>query len=296
MLLVKGKMIMKLLRLTRWLCLTFVTLSFLPLLGITALPAYADSTAFVRVIHASPDIETADVFVDGVKLLSSFQFGAVTGYVRVPTGLHLVQIAAIGKGPGAAVITQTLSVGAGGPYTVAAVGTKATKLSLQVFTDNNLVVGGKAKLCVYNLSPDAGSISVTTGGETLISGLPYSHGSAYEAIAAGSYTFDVAPSQDSTTMQVPVMLQANTVTSIFSVGLVNGTPKFQLVTSQVPGTPNWPGTGSDPNPLPTNSQPSNLWLLWTLVLGIVGVTGAVSCWVFTRIPSSRLRYYQQELR
>ena len=296
MLLVKGKMIMKLLRLTRWLSLTFVTLSFLPLLGITALPAYADSTAFVRVIHASPDIGTADVFVDGVKLLSSFQFGAVTGYVRVPTGPHLVQIAAIGKGPGAAIITQTLSVAAGGPYTVAAVGTKATKISLQVFTDNNLVVSGKAKLCVYNLSPDAGSITVATAGEKLISGLPYQQASAYEAIPAGSYTFNVSTSQVNTTIQWPTTLQPNTVTSIFSVGLFNGSPKFQLVTSQVPGTPNWPGTGSDPNPLPTSSQSPNLSLLWALVLGIVGVTGTISCWVFARIPGSRLRHYQQELR
>src|SRR5947207_2250054 len=138
---------MKFLRLKRWLCLTFVTLTLLPVLSIQALPAYADSTAFVRIIHASPDIGTADIFVDGAKLLSSFQFGAITDYVRVPTGPHLVQVAAIGKGPGAALITQTLSVGGSVPYTVAAVGTNATSLSLQVFTDNNLLMtNGKAKL------------------------------------------------------------------------------------------------------------------------------------------------------
>ena len=294
MLLVKGKMIMKLLRLTRWLSLTFVTLSFLPLLGIAALPAYADTTAFVRVIHASPDIGTADVFVDGTKLLSSFQFGAVTGYVRVPTGPHLIQIAAIGKGPGAAVLTQTLSVGAGGPYTVAAIGTKATQLALQVFTDNNLVVSGKAKLCVYNLSPDAGSLSVAAGGQSLISGLAYQQSSNYEAVPAGSYTFDVAPSQESTTMQLPATLAANTVTSIFSVGLLNGTPKFQLVTTQVPGTPNWPGTGSDPNPVSIHSQTPNLWLVWILVLTIVGASGVVVGWFVVRNPGSRLQHYREQ--
>jgi hypothetical protein len=285
---------MKLLRLTRLLSLTFVTLSFLPLLGITALPAYADTTAFVRVIHASPDIGTADVFVDGVKLLSSFQFGAVTGYVRVPTGPHLIQIAAIGKGPGAAVLTQTLSVGAGGPYTVAAIGTKATKLALQVFTDNNLVVSGKAKLSVYNLSPDAGSLSVATGGQELINGLPYQQASDYEVMPAGSYTFDVAPSQESTTMQLPATLPANTVTSIFSVGLLNGNPKFQLVTAQVPGTPNWPGTGSDPNLVQTDSPSPNLWLVWTLVLALVGASGVVVGWFVVRDPVSRLRHYRQQ--
>src|SRR5579863_6883349 len=43
-----------------------------------------DTTAFIRVVHASPDIGTVDVFVDGTKLLSSFQYATVTGYVPLP--------------------------------------------------------------------------------------------------------------------------------------------------------------------------------------------------------------------
>ena len=290
----EGEMVMKFLRLKHWLCLTFVTLTLLPVLSIQALPAHADSTAFVRIIHASPDIGTADVFVDGVKLLSSFQFGAITDYVRVPTGPHLVQVAAIGKGPGAAVITQTLTVGASVPYTVAAVGTTATSLSLQVFTDNNLLTtSGQAKLRMYNLAPDAGSISLAASGETYINGLGYPQASDYQDMSAGSYTFNAMPSQASTTVQLPATLQANSVTSIFSVGLLNGTPKFQLVTSQVPGTPNWPGTGSDPNAIPSSSQPVNLWLLWTLVLWIVGAAGVISGWSVVRKPAARLRHYRQ---
>jgi hypothetical protein len=75
------------------------------------------------VIHASPFVGTADVFVDGAKLLSSFQFGAVTDYVAVPSGAHMVQIAAVGKGVGAALLTKTLNVSSGLAYTVAALGT-----------------------------------------------------------------------------------------------------------------------------------------------------------------------------
>jgi hypothetical protein len=106
-----------------------LALRFLVLLmsfGAPALPASALSPAFVRVIHASPDVGAADVFVDGAKLLSSFQFGSVTGYVQVPPGPHHVQIALVGKGINAAVISQTLAVSAGVAYTVAAVGTNAT--------------------------------------------------------------------------------------------------------------------------------------------------------------------------
>src|SRR5450759_2175470 len=44
--------------------------------------------AFVRIIHASPDIGIVDVFVDGTKILDNFQFGTVTGYVPLPQGTH----------------------------------------------------------------------------------------------------------------------------------------------------------------------------------------------------------------
>ncbi len=86
------------------------------------------SPAFVRVIHASPLVGTADVFVDGTKLLSSFAFGAVTDYVAIPPGPHKVQIALVGKGIGAAALTQTLTVTPGLAYTVAAIGATPTTL------------------------------------------------------------------------------------------------------------------------------------------------------------------------
>ena len=37
--------------------------------------AAAATPAYVRVIHASPFVATADVFVDGQALLTSFEFG-----------------------------------------------------------------------------------------------------------------------------------------------------------------------------------------------------------------------------
>src|SRR5216684_3523214 len=107
--------------------------------GLQVPSARAESPAFVRVIHASPFVGTADVFVDGAKLLSSFQFGAVTDYVAVPAGPHKVQIALVGKGISASVISETLAVSPGVAYTVAATGATPSSLALQVFIDNNLL-------------------------------------------------------------------------------------------------------------------------------------------------------------
>ena len=248
-------------------------IAFAALFGIQRQNVSAQSPSYVRVIHASPFVGTADVFVDGTKLLSSFQFGAVTDYVAVPAGPHKVQIALVGKGIGASVISETLAVSPGVAYTVAAIGATPSSLALQVFIDNDLLSPGTAKLRVYQLSPDAGSVSMDTGGNSLLSGIGYQSASNYLAISAGSYTIGV-DSSSNTSLHISATLKANTVTSVFTVGLVHGTPNIQLVTAQVQGLPGVPNTGSDPNAFTQENTVQPLaawtWLVGCLSLFLIG--------------------------
>ncbi|HLX40172.1 MAG TPA: DUF4397 domain-containing protein [Ktedonobacteraceae bacterium] len=244
--------------------------------GTQVSPVSAATPAFVRIIHASPDVGTADVFVDGTKLLSSFQFGAVTGYVAIPPGPHKVQIALVGKGIGGSVLSETLSVTPGLAYTVAAIGTQQSGPSLEVFVDSNYVVPGSTKVRVYNLAPDAGSISVSTGSNTLLSSLAYQQASNYLALSAGSYSFEVTPSNSNTNLPLSSNLLSNTVQSIFLVGMLSGSPQIQLVQSSANALPGMPGTGSSPYPVPNGSNsswPLNSWFLALLVA--IAVSGGL---------------------
>jgi len=157
---------------------------------------------------------------------------------------------------------------------VAAIGATASSLSLEVFVDNNLGTPSSAKLRVHQLSPNAGPISVATGSNTLVSGIAYQQASNYLSLPVGAYTFNVNANQVNTSLSLSTTLKANTVTSLFTVGMFNGTPKLALVPMQVSALPGLPGTGSDPNALPVkNAQPLAPWLPWllgTLVLACVG--------------------------
>jgi hypothetical protein len=244
----------------------------------------AASPSFVRILHASPDVGTADVFVDGAKLLSSFVFGAVTGYAAVPAGPHKVQIALVGQGINAAVITETLTVNPGYAYTVAAIGTAASGLSLQVFIDNNILSPGTAKLRMYQLSPDAGTVTVDASGKTLLSGISYQNASNYAVVSAGNYTFDVGSSANSATLSTSASLAANTVDSLFVVGMFNGSPRSELVSSQAQGLPGMPNTGSDPDVF---SQIGSAQILapapypWSWPLGIASLL-IIACGFYLR--------------
>jgi hypothetical protein len=242
--------------------------------GVQPSRTFAQSVSFVRIVHASPFIGTADVFVDGNELLSNFQFATVTPYVSLPAGTHTIKAAIIGTGINAAVLTQTVSVEAGVPYTIAATGTTPNNLGLQIFNDDNLLSGNSAEVRVYHLSPGTGEVNVSTGSSVLANGLGYKEASGYVNVTPGSYTLDVAL-PDAAPLSLSANLKPWTITSVFAVGVLNGNPSLQLVSAEVNGVPGMPNTGSDPNaqPVSTPAQSSlPVSLPWT-----AGVLAALVC-------------------
>jgi Domain of unknown function (DUF4397) len=251
-----------------------LTLGVLTLFGVFAMQslpagAAAADNAFVRVVHASPAAGNVDVFVDGGKLLNNFAFGTVTGYVPVAAGPHRIQVAPAGRSIDASVINQTVSVNAGIPYTVAAVGTGASNLGLVAFGDNNLMDPSKANVRVYHLSPNAGPVNVAAGGNTVITALTYKNASDYLSVAPAAYTFNVTATDANATVPVSATLKAGTVNSVFAVGLFKGEPALKFVLATVNGVPGMPGTGSDPNAAQTTT-PVLPWFLGAIGILLIG--------------------------
>jgi hypothetical protein len=281
-----------LIRLARRGLLAFCALfALLALLGTQALPVSAATTpSFIRLMNASPDAGTVDVFVDGAKFLGSARFASITDYLQLPSGPHKVELALLGKGTGAAVIVQKLSVQAGAAYTVAATGTKSTGFSLQVFVDDNRMVSGMATVRVYDLSPQPGALSVAAGTHTLIGPVSYRQASNYQSLAAGLYTFTFSSSQPAFTLVDQVTLKPDTVTSLFVVGVLHGTPPLMVIQVQVKGLPRLlAGTGSDPNALPTPVNASEFAPapLIAFPLGVLALAGIAVAWFTRSWPFSR---------
>lgn len=272
-------------RLVRRVFLPCGLLALLLLLGTQVLPASAESPSFVRLVNASPAVGSVAVFVDRAKFLSSTLFARVTDYLPLPAGRHRVQVALIGKGTGAKVIVQTLSVQPGTAYTVAAIGTMATGFSLKIFVDNNLMASGLAKVRFYDLSAGTGSLSIATGGHTIPVALSYPQASNYLQLPARPSTFTLSASRPSLSLLDQVTLKTNTVTSIFLVGVFQGTPPLQFVHVQVKGLPSLAGTGSDLNALAMNASPFTplaSWLLGMLALGGMSAVVLMRFWPFSQ--------------
>ena len=274
-------------------CRRFVLIiGFCLLLSTTSLlwvqPASAADPAYIRVMHASPDIGIVDVFVDGQKILSNFQFATITDYRPLAPGSHSVQLALIGKGVDAAIVTQTMTVHDDTAYTIAALGTNQSGFSFTVFTDNNRISGQGARIRFYHLSPGTGSAQVSTSTPSLVNNLSYPHASDYISLADGMYTISLTSANPSATLSQQVTLAPWTIVSVFAVGLPQGSPPWRLIVAQQQGIPAMPQTGSDPNAAPTGHElPWPSVLRMTLVLAFL--SGCIYLCVVARTRRANLR-------
>ena len=257
--------------LVRRLSLALCIVVLFALFGVQAHPAAATSPTYVRIVDATPDAGVTSIFVDGTKLVDNVQFGTVTNYVTLPAGWHRWEVALIGKGPDAPVISQAIHCDPGEPYTIAAYGTKATGLKFVVFSDDNELVSGMTKVRVYHLASDIATVNVTAGATPIASGLTYSQGSKYAALSPGSYTFSITDTTSNALASVSTLLEANTVESIFVIGRVNATSALMVITIQAQGLPALPQTGSDPTPMVRDTPVMVPWLWIVLVLLVMGI-------------------------
>jgi hypothetical protein len=223
----------------RWAGRVFLLAAMLAFLGtafaLHTTTASAHETAWVRVVHAAPAAGDVDVYVNGGKLLNDFAFASVTGYVSLPEGSYRIQVAPDGAAIDKSVIDATVSVKAGKIYTLAALGTSTSGFSLKAFVDSNRVPDDKASIRVYHLSPDAGPVDVSVGGTTVIKDLTYRHASGYLKVAPGAYTFDVTATDVGATVPLSATLKADTVYSVFAIGLLKDKPALTFVVATAPG-------------------------------------------------------------
>ncbi len=244
--------------------ITALSLAAAALVSVPHASAQANN-ASIRVVHASPDAPAVDVYVDDKRTLSSLSFRRVTGYLSLPAGKHTVKVyPTSAKGTGTPVAQQDVELNGGWDYTLAATG-RASAVQVRVFSDNlNLPGARKTNLRVYHLSPNAPATNLAVkGGEVLARNVAYGNATDYLQLDTKSYQVEVQSATNSQVLATTtVNLAANSVQSVFALGLVGETPAFSTVTTIDRRGTGTPATGAEES-----------FAFMTLVAGMVAATG-----------------------
>jgi hypothetical protein len=240
--------------------------------AIFALPAAADETASVAVLHGVPEA-TVDVCANGEELIADFKPGTLAGPLDLPAGTYTIKVvgdeATTNCDADALIGPADVSVEAGKSYTVVAHLTADGELTATPFeNDTEAAAAGSGKLTARHVA-EAPEVEVTVNGDSVGSfSNPEQIGPAelpageYDVvIEAGGTAVSTTPSTDA----VPVAEGQNTIAyawgtaddlqiAVQTVELSHSSP------SGVPGGESGAATGT-----------ASGWLLLAAGLGVAGV-------------------------
>ncbi|WP_277555097.1 DUF4397 domain-containing protein [Halobaculum limi] len=229
-------------------------------------------TAYLRIVHASPDAPAVDVLVNNETVADDLAFGNSTGYLEVGAGDYNVTVT---TADGETVVYEgSLTVPPRSITTIAAsgeVGENATEpFDLVTYSDDAYTPEEEeAAISVIHLSPDAPAVDVTVEGTDVVLADNVSFGDAtdYLTVPEGEYTVEIrAASEDNNgtvVATVDVELDEETAYTAYAVGYLDppseNASSFGVLltedatrTVELPDGPNGPpvdpGPPEDPGP------------------------------------------------
>jgi len=147
-------------------------------------------SARVRVVHASPDAPSVDIYVDGAVALDNIAYRGATDYVELPAGQRIFQVFVAGTQTKVAELNATLTPGTTLTVIAAGFAAKTPGLRLLVLADNIPTEMTNAYVRVVHGAPSAPGVDVYVGApyQTLVkrdaalTGVPFAAASGYLAL------------------------------------------------------------------------------------------------------------------
>ena len=168
-----------------------------------------DDDATVRVINASTNYGALDLHVDDTLRSSAIAYGQTSGYIGFEAGSHTTTLTRTGSTTALSSVSRTLSSDYG--TTVIAYQADGSLKTAQLSDSESAPSSGRAKLLVFNASPDAGSVDVYISGSsdtldsaTLVASAVSAGSSSgsYTTVGSGTYRLRIAAAGSTTDLRL----------------------------------------------------------------------------------------------
>jgi hypothetical protein len=195
-------------------------------MGMTLLLKDKSATAMqgmseVRVAHASPDAPNVDVIVDGAKVLGDVPFGAISSYLKVPSGKRDIKVNVAGTQTQAfgAVVDLPKDMG----FSVFAINFVSSIEPLLTTDQRHSVKDAPTGFVrAIHASPDAPAVDVLAGGAVALPSVTYKTVSKYLPVPAGKVKFAIAlPGTTAAVKEIEVDVKAGESYTVAAIGALD---------------------------------------------------------------------------
>lgn len=206
------------------------------LAGVASASSASPGTGWVRLAHLSPNTPAVDVYLysfgdpSAELVLHHVGYGAVSPYQSVTAGEYTVAMRAAGAAATTKpVLSATIAVVAGHAYTVAGLGPESG-LRLQVLDDQLTTPPDEALVRVVQASLRQHMVTVTYGGNSVVSDLAFASVSSYKAVHPATAALHIAGPNE--TVSSTISLAAGTVHTVVVLDAANGLSVDNILDAQ----------------------------------------------------------------
>lgn len=186
--------------------------------------------AKVRVLHASPNTQVIDVYINGQNILQNITFKGFSNYLSLPQGQYRIDIYSAGSET-VPLLSTILPVKSQYVYTAVTSG-EAGKLQLLPFLDSTYVPYNEAHIRFAHLSPDTPAVDVALkDGSVLLSNISFKQISNYLQVSPGKGDLEIlVTGTKHIVLSLPdIIIEANKAYTIYAIGYANQAPAIDAL-------------------------------------------------------------------
>jgi len=177
-----------------------------------------ENFSLIRFLHAVPEGEEVDVYINDTPFYNDLDFTDFTPYVYVPTGNYTVNVylADTRENP---ILTQNIDVGSGQLVTIAISGENEDIKLIPVIEEITAVSGNNSKVRVVHLSPNAPSVNVLADNQPLFENVKYRDVTEYKVVPSKTYVVRIEEANSNKLMlQNQVTVNTSQIYTFYAVG------------------------------------------------------------------------------
>lgn len=215
-------------RVSKYISNNTIIVELFKILGGIPMRNYTDEYSLVRVLHAVPNSEPVDVYINDSLFFKGIRFTQFSPYVYVPEGKYEITVYGIDTTENP-LLREPIEVNDEELITIAISGNLDDLKLVRVEEDKERAQKGYSKVRTVHLSPNAPEVNVLLDEKMLFSDIEFRDVSDYEEILAKSYRMDLEASK------INRIIRSNQVTinpdRIYTFYILGNLPNVQIFQS-----------------------------------------------------------------
>ena len=183
--------------------------------------------SLVRVLHAAPNADAVDIYINDTLFFKGLSFTEFSPYVYVPEGNYRMSVYPVNTTENP-ILSKYIEIDDDELLTIAIIGDNNNLNFLFIEEDTESTYGQNSKLRVVNLVPNSPRVNILEGENVLFPNVGYKDITKYKIVSQGTYTLNVELVENGQiVLQNQISITADRVYTLYALGNIPNVEIYQ---------------------------------------------------------------------